>query len=225
MAASACQAADLARVEELVEQGTNRFRAEQGLGCLAPDAKLERAARALADFMARTDEYGHTADGSTATDRVRRAGYDDCLVSENIALQYSSADFDPAELARRFVEGWKGSPGHRKNMVDPDATDLAVAVTRSPHTKYYYGVQVFGRPRSRAIEFRVTNASRRGVDYRVGDRRYELHPREARVHATCGPPEVSFPAAANEEGRKIRPSGGENVVVRGDARLTVRAER
>ena len=215
----------MSRVEDLIERGTNQFRTEQGAEALRMEPRLERAARALAEFMARTEEYGHTADGSTPTERARRAGYDDCMVSENIAFNYSSADFATEDLARRFVEGWKASPGHRKNMADPDATDLGVAVVRGPRNKHYYGVQVFGRPRARAIQFRVTNSSRRSTSYRVNDRRYEINPREARVHSVCGPPEVGFPAATNEEGRKIRPSGGENLVVRGEARLTVSAER
>jgi len=206
-------------------QGTNEFRAEQGLPRLAPSATLERAARSLADFMARTEEYGHTADGRTPQERARRAGYDDCMVAENIAFHYSSADFATAELARRFVEGWKHSPGHRRNMTDPDATELGVAVARGAGNKHYYGVQVFGRPRDRAIEFRVTNSARRATSYRVNDKRYEIGPREARIHTVCGPPDVEFPAAASEEGRKIRPSGGENIVVRGDKRLTVEVAR
>ena len=225
-AATACHAApDLARAEDLIEQATNDFRAEHGLRRLAPDAQLARAARAFADFMARSDQYGHTADGSTPVERAKRAGYDYCLVSENIAFQYTSAEFETGELARRYVQGWKESPGHRGNMLEPDATDLAVAVAKSARSRKYYAVQLFGRPRSRAIEFRVTNAARRGFDYRVGEKSYALRPREVRSHTVCGSLQVSFPGTENEKGRSIRPSGGENIVVRGDSRLTIAAER
>ena len=225
-AAATCHAApDLARAEDLIEEATNEFRVENGLRRLAPDAKLARAARGFAEFMARTDEYGHTADGSTPMDRAKRAGYQYCLVSENISFQFTSAEFQTADLARRYVEGWKNSPGHRANMLEPDATDLAVAVARSAKTRKYYAVQLFGRPLSRAVEFRVTNAARRGFDYRVGEKSFSLKPREAREHTVCGSLPVRVPGAENEKGRTIRPSGGENIVVRGESRLTVSAER
>jgi hypothetical protein len=221
---------DLARAEELVELATNQFRAEQGLKRAAPDATLERAARGFADFMART----HSADGAPPAERARGAGYDYCLVSENISYQYSSEPFATADLARRYVEGWKDSPGHRKNMLEPGAADMAIAMARSPRSGRYYAVQMFGRPRSKSIEFRVTNAARRAVDYRIAARGYTLRPREARVHTLCTPEDVSFPGAGvpsgagiepNGKGRKIRPSGGDNLVVRGEAHLTVGAER
>lgn len=201
------------------------MRAEQGLARLAPDETLARAARGFADFMARTDEYGHAAGGTTPVERARRAGYDDCLVSENIAFQYSGGEIATSDLARRYLEGWMGSPGHRRNLLEPDAIDLGVAVAQSPKNRRYYAVQLFGRPRSRAIEFRVTNAARRGFGYRVGEKSYELGPREARRHTVCGAMEVSFPAAENGKGRTIRPAGGENLVVRGEAELSVSAER
>lgn len=164
--------------------------------------------------MARTDDYGHDAGGTTPVQRARRAGYEDCMVAENIAFQYSSAEFATDDLARRYLEGWKESPGHRKNLLDADATDLAVAVAQSPRTRRYYAVQMFGRPRSRAVEFRVTSAARRPFSYRVGEKSFELQPREARRHTVCGTLEVSLPAGEKEKGRTVRPSGGENFVVR-----------
>ena len=198
---------------------------EQGLGRLALEPALARAARGFADYMARTDHYGHTADGTQPADRASERGYDYCLVSENIAYQYSSEPLATAELARRYVEGWKDSPGHRKNMLEPAATDMAVAVARSSRTGRFYAVQMFGRPRSQAIEFRVTNAARRSIDYRVAGKGFTLRAGQGRIHTVCAPEDVSFPGAENAEGRVIRPSGGDNLVVAGGARLTIRQER
>jgi uncharacterized protein YkwD len=109
---------------------------------------LARTVRDFVDFMARTDRYGHEADGKQPADRARGHGYDYCLVSENIAYQYNSAGFRTAALARDFVEGWKHSPQHRKNMLEPAATQTAVAVARSEKSGRYYAVQMFGRPKS-----------------------------------------------------------------------------
>ena len=226
MAASSVRAApDLARAEEIIEQGTNQFRVEQGLPRVAPNAALERAARGHAEFMARTDKYGHEADGSNAGERARRAGFNHCLASENIAYQHSTGDFATAELANRYVEGWKDSPGHRRNMLEPAVTDFGVAVSRSARTGRYYAVQVFARPQSRAHKFRITNLARRSADYTIDARRFSVGPGEARIHTVCAPEDVVFPAAENGKGRTIRPSAGDHLVVRGDARITVRSER
>jgi uncharacterized protein YkwD len=43
------------------------------------------------------------------------------------------------------VEGWKRSPGHRRNLLAREATQTGVAVARSDQG-YYYAVQLFGRP-------------------------------------------------------------------------------
>jgi uncharacterized protein YkwD len=49
-----------------------------------------RTAQYFADYMARTDEYGHHADGRSPMERARRQGYAPCIVSENIAYRYTS---------------------------------------------------------------------------------------------------------------------------------------
>ena len=125
---------------------TNDFRRQQGLEPVRRDEVLGRSARYFANFMAKTDKYDHTADGNEPAARAKVRGYDYCLVSENISYQYSSADFATAELARRYVEGWKDSPGHRKNMLEPAALHTAIAVAKSPESGRYYAVQLFGRP-------------------------------------------------------------------------------
>lgn len=220
-AGGVAHAADLPEVEALVVRSTNAFRAEQGLGRLGVDPALSRAARGFVEYMARTDNYGHRADGREPEQRARARGYDPCLLSENIAYSFTTGTFGTAELASRFVEGWKESPGHRKNMVEPAATDIGVAVAKSAGSGKYYAVQMFGRPKARMAEFRVTNVARRGIDYRVGDKTWSLAPNAARVHKVCGLEDVSFPTAEKGKGRTIRPSGGENLVARGDRNIVV----
>lgn len=103
--ARAAAGPDLPAVEKLVLERTNDFRREQGLNALAANAPLERAARYFAEYMARTDRYGHHADGAEPADRATRHGYEWCQVSENISYQYTSASFATAELAERYVGG------------------------------------------------------------------------------------------------------------------------
>jgi uncharacterized protein YkwD len=142
------QRPDLDAVEQLIVEATNEFRRGEGLRTVTTSPVLARTVRDFADFIARTDRYGHEADGKQPSDRARAHGYDYCLVSENIAYQYNSAGFRTAALARDFVEGWKQSPQHRKNMLEPDAVDTAVAVARSDRSGKYYAVQMFGRAKS-----------------------------------------------------------------------------
>jgi uncharacterized protein YkwD len=221
VASPAAAATDLAQVESLIARSTDEFRIEQGRARLAVDPALARAARGFADFMARTDQYGHTADGKEPAQRAREHGYDYCMVSENIANQTSSEPIPAGEVARLLVEGWKHSPGHRKNLLEPFSVDTGIAVARSARSGRIYAVQMFGRQRSRMLEFRVTNKARRAIAYRVADKDWSLQPDAARVHKTCVPEEVVFPDAAHEKGRMFRPSGGENLVVSGDRRVVV----
>jgi uncharacterized protein YkwD len=217
----AAPAPDLPAVEALIGRATNELRARHARAALARDPALTRAARSFADFMARTDRYAHRADGKDPADRARARGYEHCMVSENIAYQFSSESFATAELARRFVDGWKESAGHRRNMLEPAATDMGTAVSRSARSGRYYAVQMFGRPRSRMLEFRVTNLAKRTLDYRVADKDWQLASRAGRLHTVCGPESVTFPGADEGKGRTIRPSGGENLVASGDSRIVV----
>jgi len=76
-------------------------------------------------------------------------GYDDCLVAETIANQVRSTGFTADDLVKTFVSGWKNSPERRKNMLDPDVTDIGVAVARRSDSPTYLAVQMFGRSRKR----------------------------------------------------------------------------
>jgi uncharacterized protein YkwD len=133
-------------VERLVVRGTNAFRAEHRRGALEVEPRLQAAARDFAAFMARTGRFDHDADGRKPADRIVAKGYRYCMVAENIAYEHDSRGFTSADLAKRFVEDWKGSRGHRANMLGPAAVHTAVAVARGPKNGYYYAVQLFGKP-------------------------------------------------------------------------------
>ena len=158
--------------------------------------------------------------------RVKIQGYDYCLVSENISYQYSSVDFGTTELADRYVEGWKASPGHRKNMREPAIVDMAAAVVKSPRTGRYYAVQMFGRPKSEGVEFRVTNSTNDGVRYEVEGEAFSLQPGRGRLHEMCVPPQVSL---LSQEGRRTEPMkvhrGDHFKVTHERGRLMLRNER
>jgi uncharacterized protein YkwD len=139
---------NLPQVEDLVVEGTNHFREAESRMALRASPKLQKAAADFAELMARTGEFEHTAGGTTLVSRVKAAGYEYCRIAENIARHYSTAGFTTRDLARHLVDGWKNSPGHRKNMLQPDVVETGVAIAYRRHEgrEYFYSVQLFGRP-------------------------------------------------------------------------------
>lgn len=205
---------DLAKAAAAIVEQTNAFRKAEKLAAVAVDDKLKETAQAFADYMAKEDRYGHTADGQRPADRATKHGYDYCLVLENIAYAYNSQGFTADTLATELTTGWKNSPGHRKNMLDPDVGDTAVAVARSAKTGYYYAVQVFGRPKSQAIVFKVENKAGAAVDYRVGDKAFSLPAGYTRTHTVCRPPPVAFTWPGEQKaGEPVKAMTGQKLVV------------
>ncbi len=117
---------------------TNEIRAEAGVGPLTLDTTLCKAACMRSLEMDYSQTFSHTRpNGSscfTAMDYFG-CGYTTC--GENIAAGYSS----PASV----VEGWKNSPGHYANMIDPDFTKLGVGYTPTnvDGDYWHYWTQLF----------------------------------------------------------------------------------
>src|SRR5688572_23814457 len=61
---------DRAKVADLVVRRTNEFRKAEGRSPVTVEKKLTEAAQGFADYMAKTDRYGHTADGTRPADRA-----------------------------------------------------------------------------------------------------------------------------------------------------------
>jgi hypothetical protein len=142
--------------------------------------------RTHVNYMARTDTYGHAAHGNRPSERAKQHGYEYCIVSENIAYQYRPIGSTEA-LATAFFQGWKHSPDHRKNLLDPAVTEIGVAMAQNEETGFYYAVQMFGRPHSNSIEFSIENQSGTTVRYRIDTHTFSLPPRYIRTHRQCRP--------------------------------------
>jgi uncharacterized protein YkwD len=207
------QRADAAEAARAIVAGTNSFRRSQGLANTTRNAQLDEVARRFADFMARSDHYGHEADGRTPAQRAQAHGYDYCVVLENIAYQYSSAGFRTADLASRFVGGWERSPGHRRNMLDPDVTEIGVAVVQSPRTARYYAVQMFGRPRAMHVEFRIANRSGTTLRYELGGETFRLPPRVTRTHEQCRAETLIVQLPGAEQPTAVQPAHGDRYAI------------
>lgn len=192
---------DLSQTESIIILQTNRFRQAHGLHPVSKNSHLTEAAKYFAHYMARTNKYGHTADGQQPSERARNHGYNYCIIAENIAYQYSSAGFTSKQLAENFVKGWEQSPEHRKNMLTPAVIDLGVAIARSQKTGAYFAVQMFGRPESKAIEFAVSNQTRLPVKYTLTgtNKTFSLAPQVTRTHNQCQPTQVRFIAPTRSQ--------------------------
>ncbi|HEX4613962.1 MAG TPA: CAP domain-containing protein [Urbifossiella sp.] len=207
---------DLDAAAKTIVERTNAFRKTEGRNPVPTDPKLAATASDFAAYMARTDEYGHQAGESGPGERVKRHGYDYALIAENIAMVFNSRGYDTGPLAGHFVSGWEKSPPHRRNMLDPDVTATGVAVARSEKTGHYYAVQLFGRPKSAVVVFRVVNQSGEDVSYAIGDRTFDLPPRLTRTHTLGRPAALTFqwPGGGTTSARSV---GSERFLVTKDS--------
>ena len=96
------------------------------LGRLAPDPRLERAARGHSEAMDSSNFFSHDGDGSPI-DRVRASGYlagaSTWMVGENIAWGSGGQGSPKATVAR-----WMASPAHRSGMLSRRFRDIGVGV-------------------------------------------------------------------------------------------------
>lgn len=189
---------DIAKTEIAIVELTNAFRRSERLADVKPNPALTRAAKLFAEYLAKSGRFAHEADGRQPAERVQASGYRYCMVSENLASNLDSRGFRTEALARQAVEGWKNSPGHRKNMVEPHVTEIGVGVARAPTADpKFISVQLFGRPESLSYEFRVENRAGVTVSYAALDEPHEIEPRVVATHTGCVPGEVVFERAGN----------------------------
>jgi stress response protein SCP2 len=124
---------------DAVVAATNLERRRHGLATLAVDARLGAAAQLHSVDMVRRGFFSHqNPDGEQVSDRAAAVGYPYRKVAENIA----AGQRDAAEV----VAGWMASPGHRRNILDGELTQIGVGHALGGS----YGVtwtQVFGTPR------------------------------------------------------------------------------
>ena len=189
---------DIARTEFAIIEMTNTFRHEQKLGAVKRNKELDTAAKLFAEYLAKTGKFAHDADGRQPSDRGKAAGYKFCLFAENLASHLDSRGFTTPGLAGAAVEGWKNSPGHRKNMVQPHVTEIGVGVARAPGSDpKFLSVQLFGRPEQLKYHFKIENKAGVAVSYTALGRQHTLEPRVITTHTVCEPGSIVFERAGS----------------------------
>ena len=205
---------DLPQTERAIVEMTNAFRRESKLAEVKPNAALTAAARAFAEYLARTGKFAHEADGRQPAQRAEASGYRYCRVAENLAMNLDSRGFQTLALAGAAVEGWKSSPGHRANMLQRTMTEIGVAIARArDRDPKFISVQLFGRPESLKVEFRIENRTGAAVRYTLGEETQTLPVRAVVTHTSCDPEQLSFEQAGAAL-QRFEPRNGDRFVVR-----------
>jgi uncharacterized protein YkwD len=103
------------------------YRKNNGLGAVTIDPTLMKLASEQARAMAARDQLSHDL-GRGFTQRIAGSGYDAKAAYENVGAGYHT-------LAEAF-SGWRGSSGHRANMLRRDVNHIGIAAAYSPRSKY-----------------------------------------------------------------------------------------
>lgn len=215
---------DLLKTELAIIEMTNVFRAENRLGIVRTNPILATAAKAYAEYLARTGKFAHEADGRQPADRAKSAGYSYCIVAENLAMNLDSRGFETAALANGAVDGWKGSPPHRAAMLAPHVTEIGVGIARATAetAPKYISVQLFGRPASLRYKFKIENHAGTEVRYNFANASQSL-PSNAYVdHSACTPGVVTFDGA--EPASRFTASNGAVFAIRRGSNGKLRVE-
>ncbi len=206
----------MAAVQRAIVDQTNEFRKSNQLDAVQRDEHLMQAAKDFAEFMARTGKYGHRANGMTPAQRAEAAGYDYCVVRENIAYRMNTGDVTADSLIEVFVQGWIDSPPHRENMLADYITHTGVAVATTDDVTYY-AVQMFGRPKSASFRLKLTNDSdeTKTIVFETNDQKeeVELQPRMIVTMTRCIPTKVSL--AGSDKFKKLRSDATLRVTIDG----------
>lgn len=140
-APAGAQAADCGAAADLVPDASNltqvgqatlcllnNERAAQGLRPVAEVPGLTQPSRAYSARMVAESFFAHESpDGGTLVDRLTSVGYiapdGDWTVGENIAWGQG-----PLSTPRSIVAAWMASPGHRKNILTGEYTEIGLGV-------------------------------------------------------------------------------------------------
>jgi len=107
----------------------NAYRHKFGLSPVILNDKLNAASKVHADDLARHGNMSHIgSDGSDVVKRIQRQDYDFRIIAENVAAGQKSWD--------TVFKAWQDSPGHNKNLLQPDVTDFGIALVYEPKTTY-----------------------------------------------------------------------------------------
>lgn len=109
----------------------NEERAKYNVAPLKWDDSLAALAESHCEDMIDRNFFAHnTPDGKTPFDRMKAAGISYSSAGENIAAGQSSP--------QNVMDSWMNSPGHRKNILNPDFEYIGVGLARGGSYGIYW---------------------------------------------------------------------------------------
>lgn len=106
----------------------SELRHGRGLGPVTLDPALNRMAETQAAAMARTGKLSHDGAAGSFKERIASSGYRNGGMWENIGAGHDT-------LADAFT-GWRSSPPHLKNMLQPGVSRIGVAAVHMPGSRF-----------------------------------------------------------------------------------------
>ncbi len=144
-----------AAAEQLLALG-NQSRGEEGAGPLKWDRALAEAAMRHCQLMVQEGAISHRFGGEPdLLERTSTAGAHFSLIEENVAV---------GPYPGSIHDGWMHSPGHRKNLLNPDVDRVGIAVISARGVMYAVadyarGVQVLTQPQVESAIARLVQAN------------------------------------------------------------------
>jgi len=133
----------LALLESRLHLAVNDFRREQHLIALERRPELDAVARAHSEDMVRRSFFAHASpEGDTWVERLAHAkvtGFS--LAGENVGQT------NRAEPNQEILEGWKGSPAHRENLMSRPMNATGVGIARAADGRLFYTQLYLSFPR------------------------------------------------------------------------------
>lgn len=122
----------LSAFQNKVAQLVNQERAKEGLQPLVVKMDLTNVAQVKAEDMATNKYFSHTSPThGSPFDMMKKFGINYSYAGENIAMGYTTPE--------SVMEGWMNSPGHKKNILNPNFKEIGIGYTANGN----YWVQMF----------------------------------------------------------------------------------
>ena len=169
-------------LSDLILTKINLLRVEHNVGILSIDSTLNLGAELQSNYMGRANRLTHRQrlkKYRTPFLRVYKFSKDFKLVGENILVtstqKKSLKQKDLEVIAEEMFQGWKNSPEHFKNMINPDYVLTGFSFSRSQDKKIY-ATNVFGAKGIRIKNQLSKNAfgiksNKNGCDEYLADKR------------------------------------------------------
>ena len=120
----------------------NQERIARGLVPFALNAQLTAAAQAHANDVAQTANYSHIgSDGSTATERIARAGYGKYSWGYRVGENWARYRDTATAMAM-----WMESTPHRNNILHAYYREIGIGIAREPAGPFIYVVDFGAQP-------------------------------------------------------------------------------